>query len=214
MILDKCSYTEKEWIYGEHTVICVGRYVEVKQHDIAIKAFSRVVEQIEDAKLIICGEGPKQQYLESLIRSLNLQNKVFLLGFQNDITYYYEHSKVFLLTSSSESFGNVILEAMATGLPVISLNTPGGPTEILGGSNEIADETEYARYGIITPLLYSNKGIKVAEQEKNLGNVVAELLMNEKMRDHYVAMSKKRAKCYEYKKIMKRWDRLIGSEVT
>lgn len=212
VIVEKASYTEKEWIYGEHTVVCVGRYVEVKQQDIAIKAFSRVAERVEDAKLIICGEGPQKQYLEKLIKTLHLQDKVYLLGFQSDITYYYEHAKVFLLTSDNESFGNVILEAMAAGLPVISLNSPGGPPEILGCKKKIVTEAEYARYGIIAPLLHSNKGIKVTAQEKELGNVVAELLIDEELRHHYVAMSKKRAQHYSHEKIMKKWDQLIGEE--
>ena len=208
--LDKASYTEKEWLYGDHTVICVGRHVEVKQQDIAIKAFSRVAERIEDAKLVICGEGPQKHYLEKLIKALNLQDKVYLLGFQSDITYYYENAKVFLLTSDNEAFGNVVVEAMAAGLPVISLNSPGGPPEILGCKKEIVNETEYARYGIVTPHLRSNKGIKVSEQEKELGNVVAELLIDEKLWNHYAAMSKKRAKHYSHEKIMEKWDKLIG----
>lgn len=212
VILDKAAYTEKEWSYGGHTVICVGRYVEVKQQDIAIKAFSRVAERIEDAKLIICGEGSQKSHLEKLIKALNLQDKVYLLGFQSDITYYYEHAKVFLLTSDNEAFGNVVVEAMAAGLPVVSLNAPGGPPEILGCKKEKVNEAEYARYGIVTPHLRSNKGFKVTGQEKELGNVVAELLIDEKLWNHYSAMSKKRAQHYSHEKIMKKWDKLIGDE--
>ena len=203
VILDKVSYTKKEWEYGNHTVICVGRHIECKQQDIAIKAFSRVAELVEDAKLIICGEGPQKQYLEKLIKALRLQDKVYLLGFQDDITYYYEHAKVFLLTSDNEAFGNVVVEAMAAGLPVISLNSPGGPPEILGCKKTIVNETEYARYGIITPRLQSSKGIKATDQEKELGNIVADLLINEKLRKHYSDMAKKRVKHYNYKRIMK-----------
>lgn len=209
VILDKVSYTKKEWEYGNHTVICVGRHIECKQQDIAIKAFSRVAELVEDAKLIICGEGPQKQYLEKLIKALRLQDKVYLLGFQDDITYYYEHAKVFLLTSDNEAFGNVVVEAMAAGLPVISLNSPGGPPEILGCKKTIVNETEYARYGIITPRLQSSKGIKATDQEKELGNIVADLLINEKLRKHYSDMAKKRVKHYNYKRIMKLWDKLI-----
>lgn len=212
VILNKTSYTLREWPYGDHTVICVGRHVEVKQQDIAIKAFSRVAELVEDAKLIICGEGPQKQYLEKVVKALHLQDKVYLPGFQDDISYYYEHSKVFLLTSDNESFGNVILEAMTAGLPVVSLNSPGGPPEILGCEKKIVNKTEYARYGIVTPHLHSNKGIKVTQQEIELGNTVARLLMDEDLRIHYAAMSKKRAKHYDHKKIMKKWDKLIGTE--
>ena len=212
VILHNASYTDREWEYGNHTVICVGRHVEFKQQDIAIKAFSRVAELVEDAKLIICGEGPQKRYLEKLIKALHLQDKVYLLGFQSDITYYYEHSKVFLLTSDNEPFGNVVVEAMAAGVPVISLNSPGGPPEILDCKKEITNEVEYARYGILTPHLQSNKGMQVTEQEKELGNVVAKLLTDEKLRNHYVAMSKKRAKYYSHEKIMKQWDKLIGVE--
>lgn len=207
--LDKAGYMEKEWQYGDHAVICVGRHVEVKQQDIAIKAFSRVAELMEDARLIICGEGPQKPYLEKLIRALGLQNKVYLLGFQSDITYYYEHAKVFLLTSDNEAFGNVVVEAMAAGLPVVSLDSPGGPPEILGCKKEKVNATEYAGYGIITPHLRSNKGFKVTEQEKDLGNVVAQLLKDEKLWNHYSAMSKKRAQYYSHEKIMKKWDKLI-----
>lgn len=210
VILEKTDHAEKEWPYGEHTVICVGRYVEVKQQDIAIKAFSRVAERVADAKMIICGEGSQKRYLENLIKALHLQKKIYLLGFQSDITYFYEHAKVFLLTSANEAFGNVIVEAMAAGLPVISFNAPGGPLEILGCKNKVVDKTEYAEYGIVTPLMYSNKGIMVTEQEKKLGDVVADLLIDERMRNHYTTRSKIRAKHYAYKKIMKKWDVLIG----
>lgn len=209
VIIDKVSYSEREWLYGNCTVICVGRHVEVKQQDIAIKAFSRVAELIEDARLIICGEGPQKPYLEKLVKALGLQNKVYLLGFQSDITYYYEHAKVFLLTSDNESFGNVILEAMAAGLPVVSLDSPGGPPEILGCKKEKVNATEYAGYGIITPHLRSNEGFRVTEQEKELGNIVAQLLKDEKLWNHYSAMSKKRAQYYSHEKIMKKWDKLV-----
>lgn len=212
VILDKASYRKKEWAYGDHAVICVGRHIECKQQDIAIKAFSRVAELVDDAKLIICGEGPQKRYLEKLIKALHLQDKIYLLGFQDDITYYYEHAKVFLLTSDNEAFGNVIVEAMATGLPVISLNSPGGPPEILGCKKKEVHKTEYARYGIVTPHLHSSKGITVTDQEKELGNVVAEVLIDEELRKHYSVMSKKRAKYYNYEKIMKMWDKLIETK--
>lgn len=210
VILDRTSYTNQEWIYGDHTVICVGRHMEVKQQDIAIKAFSRTVEQVEDAKMIICGEGPQKQYLEKLIKALHLQDKVYLLGFQRDITYYYEHAKVFLLTSSNESFGNVILEAMAEGLPVISLNSPGGPPEILGCKKKMLSTVEYAEYGIVTPLLHSHNGMRATRQERELGDIIAEVLVDNSLRSHYAKMSKKRVKHYDYEKIMKKWDELIG----
>lgn len=209
VIIETTDHSEKEWAYGEHTVLCVGRYVEVKQQDIAIKAFSRVVERVADAKMIICGEGPQKRYLENLIKKLHLQEKVYLLGFQNDIAFFYEHAKVFLLTSANEAFGNVIVEAMAAGLPIISFNAPGGPLEILGCKNKVVDKTEYAEYGIVTPLMYSNKGFTVTEQEAKLGDVIADVLMDERMLNYYTTRSKTRARHYAYKKIMKKWDVLI-----
>ncbi len=209
VIIETTDHSEKEWAYGEHTVLCVGRYVEVKQQDIAIKAFSRVVERVADAKMIICGEGPQKRYLENLIKKLHLQEKVYLLGFQNDIAFFYEHAKVFLLTSANEAFGNVIVEAMAAGLPIISFNAPGGPPEILGCKNKVVDKTEYAEYGIVTPLMYSNKGFTVTEQEAKLGDVIADVLMDERMLNYYTTRSKTRARHYAYKKIMKKWDVLI-----
>lgn len=210
IVPDKTSYSEQKWMYGDHAVICVGRHVEVKQQDIAIKAFSRAAQLVEDAKLIICGEGPQKRNLEKLIKALHLQDKVYLLGFQSDITYFYEHAKVFLMTSANESFGNVILEAMGAGLPVVSLNSPGGPPEILGCKKKIINETEYARYGIITPLLHSNEEITVTEQEKELGNVVARLLEDDKLRNYYATMSKRRVQHYSQEKIMRKWNKLIG----
>ena len=209
-ILDRRSKTDRPWIYGDKTIICVGRLEDIKQHDIAIRAFSTVAEQVKEARMLILGEGPRKRYLESLIRKLCLQDKVFLLGFQKDITYFLENSRVFLMTSKTEGFPNGMIEAMAAGLPVVSIASSGAPQEILGCMQQAVDRAVMARYGIVTPFLISSESTDVREGERILGNAVLKMLEDDSLCQHYVEMSKKRTRHYAYEKIMRKWDNLIG----
>ena len=76
------------------------------------------------------GEGPDRPTLEAEVARLKLQERVSLPGYVPEPWPYYEQAKCFVLTSSYKSFGNVIVEALAYGLPVISTNCS-GPQEIL-----------------------------------------------------------------------------------
>lgn len=209
-IVDRRSNTNKPWIYGDKTVICVGRLEDVKQQDIAIRAFSIVVEQVKEARMLILGEGPRKRYLESLIRKMRLQDKVCLLGFQKDVTYFLEHSRVFLMTSKTEGFPNGMIEAMAAGLPVVSIASSGAPQEILGCMKQAEDRAIMARYGIVTPFLLGCDSTDIREKERILGNAMIKMLEDDSLCQHYAEMSNKRVRHYAYEKIMRKWDNLIG----
>ena len=143
------------WQYGDKTIICIGRLEDVKQHNIAIRAFSTVIKKIPTAKLIILGTGQTKGKLKALIKKMNLENSVFLLGFKENINYFLQNSKVFLMTSKTEGFPNSMLEAMSLGIPVVSIDSPGAPREILkvsGSGNDI----QYGEFGIITPYINHN----------------------------------------------------------
>ncbi|HHX87771.1 MAG TPA: glycosyltransferase, partial [Firmicutes bacterium] len=94
------------------------------------------------ARLIILGEGPQREALEQLIHSLGLGDQVQLPGFVNNPYRYMAQAAVFVLSSRREGFGNVLVEALAAGAPVVSTDCPGGPAEIL----------EQGRYGRLVPV--------------------------------------------------------------
>jgi glycosyltransferase involved in cell wall biosynthesis len=95
-----------------------------------IKAFALLPKDI-NAKLVILGDGSLRTVLEALIFEHKLEERVILPGFTLDPYPWYRSADLFVLSSRFEGFGNVIVEALECGLPVISTNCPGGPAEIL-----------------------------------------------------------------------------------
>lgn len=113
-------------------VLGVGRLNQVKDFANLIKAFA-IVKQKQPAYLVILGEGEERPRLEALIKELNLESDVLLPGFVDNPYAYMARASVFVLSSVSEGFGNVLVEAMACGTTVVSTDCSGGPREILEG---------------------------------------------------------------------------------
>jgi glycosyltransferase involved in cell wall biosynthesis len=111
--------------------VAAGRLVEVKAFDLLIEAFARLRKRHPGAHLLLLGEGPERPRLEALVESLGQRAHVRLIGFRPRLVDYLRHATAFVLTSRWEGFGNVLVEAMAAGAPVISVDCPVGPRAIL-----------------------------------------------------------------------------------
>jgi exopolysaccharide biosynthesis WecB/TagA/CpsF family protein len=120
-------------------VLTVGRLSAEKNFALLLDAFVLLRERIGSVRLVIIGEGPERADLQARIERANLSDCVRLLGQRSQVLAYMRRSAVFALTSSFEGFGNVLVEAMAAGIPVVSTDCPVGPSEIL----------ENGRYGML-----------------------------------------------------------------
>jgi len=125
----------------DHHILSVGALKAQKDHITLIKAFALLPAKI-NAKLTILGEGSLRFELEALVVQLGLQSRVALPGFAVFPYPWYRSADLFVLSSSWEGFGNVIVEALECGVPVVSTNCPSGPAEIL----------EDGRYGKMVPI--------------------------------------------------------------
>ncbi len=115
----------------EKILLAVGRLVKNKNWGDVIDAFPLVKKRFPMAKLIILGEGPERDNLKNKIVKLGLSNSVFLEGFVRDPTSYYSKAHVLVHTSLWEGFGNVLVEAMSCGTPVVAYDCIGAIREVL-----------------------------------------------------------------------------------
>ena len=110
-------------------VMSAGRHAPQKGFDTLLRAFSRLEDP--NTRLVLLGEGNETESLRKLAIELEIEDRVDFLGFVDNPFKYMASADVFVLSSWYEGFGNVLIEAMATGCPVVSTDCPSGPSEIL-----------------------------------------------------------------------------------
>jgi glycosyltransferase involved in cell wall biosynthesis len=120
--------TAEELAGREDVILAVGRLVAEKDFTTLLRAFARLNRP--NARLIILGKGPQQAKLEAEVIRLGIGDRVEMPGYSREPWNHYARAKCFVSSSSSEPFGNVVVEAMAYGLPVVATACD-GPQEIL-----------------------------------------------------------------------------------
>jgi glycosyltransferase involved in cell wall biosynthesis len=113
----------------------VGRLSGEKGFDVLIRSTHALVSRGLDVRLVVVGEGSERANLERLIRELNLTDRVRLAGWQPDVRGHFEAMDVFALSSLREGLPNVLLEAMALEVPVVSTRVNGVPRLVQDGRN-------------------------------------------------------------------------------
>jgi glycosyltransferase involved in cell wall biosynthesis len=116
--------TRRELGLSEHHLLIgnFGRYHPIKDHDLLLRAFATIVNNFAEARLLLVGSGMTEGNPEllRLIRVLGITDKVLLLGPRNDMARMYNALDLYVLSSKSESFPNVLGEASACGVPSIT----------------------------------------------------------------------------------------------
>lgn len=120
------------WLASDQppVIMGVGRLEKQKDFVTLIQAFAQV-RQHHSVRLMILGEGTERFHLEHLIQELGIGVDTALVGFQENPYAYLSQAAVCVLSSAWEGFGNVLVEAMAAGTPVVSTDCESGPAEIL-----------------------------------------------------------------------------------
>ena len=171
-------------------LISVGRIIPLKRNKDLIDAFLILQKEDEELELIFLGDGFLKNELIKYCNNIGISKKVHFIGNVENTFYYLNKSNLFILNSETEGFPNVLVEAMAVGLPVISSDCKSGPTEIL--DNE--------KYGLLYPVGDVNKLIKKIQYY---------LYNNELNLKEIKALNLKRADDFNLKIIMKKYTEII-----
>ena len=130
-------------------IISVGRLYPQKNQEMMIRAFAKISDDFPDWQLVIYGEGPLRAELEFLISSFKLQDRVLLPGRTENVIDELRKSKIFCMSSDYEGMSNSMIEAICTGLPVISTKVSGTEDLVKDGENgflmDIRDEISLSR---------------------------------------------------------------------
>ena len=166
-----CSRTEKRSQLGisddDILLLSVGELEKRKNHELTIKALSKI--ENTNVKCVICGIGSLENKLKDLVASFGLENRVVFLGYRKDIPEIMLASDIYAHPSFREGLGIASLEAMASGLPLLTSNTRGISDYIENGVNGfMCDPYDVESYAKNLEELASDENLRKRISEKNL----------------------------------------------
>lgn len=170
-------------------LVAMGRLTHQKGFDLLLTAFAEIAGQYPDWQLLILGEGELRSELEELKEQLKLGDCVCLPGLISNPFPLLARAELFVLSSRYEGFGNVIIEAMACGCPVVATDCPSGPREII-------------RHGI--------DGLLVRDRDRNsLAQAMASLMKDKHQRQQFAKEAKKGLNKFYPETIISQWESLF-----
>ena len=176
-----------------HSVVAMGRMGREKGFDLLLKAFARCAERHPEWSLRLVGEGTERERLRTLADELGIERKVKLCPVTKEPEKALRESDLFVLPSRYEGFPNVLLEAMASGLPVISFDCPSGPREIIRDGID----------GILVP----------AEDIEALASAMERLMETEEERRRLAVRAIEVRERFEISRVMGMWRSVLDEAV-
>lgn len=184
------SYVLNPVIRDNKRIICAGRLTQTKRFDRVIDAFSMMADKYPEWVVDIFGEGDLHEQLQKQIAERGLTGRMNIIPPTRDIYAEYQNSSFFVLGSDYESFGLVLVEAMACGIPVVSVNCPFGPAEIINDG--------------VTGLLSGNT-------PKDLSDKMEWMITHEAERREMGRQAHQAAARYQQDVVMKEWEEVYRS---
>jgi glycosyltransferase involved in cell wall biosynthesis len=180
---------------GSKVIVTSGRLEKEKNTAFLLKVFPGLRKR-EQIKLMIVGDGRERKALEKLSRELNISDDVIFTGYQNNPYKYIKRADIFVHTCLFEGFANVIIEAMACGVPVISVDCPYGPRDIV----------QHGKNGLL---------VKMGDEE-TLRDTILRLLHDRQLRNSLAVSGLERALDFSVHKMVRRYEsffnRVQGSQ--
>ena len=173
-------------------IISVGRLYPQKDQKTMIEAFAKVNEKHPDWKLVIYGEGPEREALESLVERLKVKDKVILPGRSENIIDELKKSKIFCLSSIYEGMSNALVEAICVGLPIVTTKVSGTEELIKNGEN-----------GFI---------VNIGDKD-SMAKALTKIIEDENLQNQFAEKNKAQAIKFETNTIVNQWEDLVNSVV-
>lgn len=213
----------KELFTKNDVLLIAARLSEQKGHKYFFKIFSKFIKNRKSTKLVLFGDGELRNEIINLSKKLNLKTysifdnhvysdnyDVYFLGFNKNPYKYMKNSKLFIMSSIWEGFGNTLVESMACETVVVSTDCKSGPKEIIS-PNEKDDilKSHFGEFGVLLPKFDDIENINYQEWNITLND----LLSNDILYKKYQVIGIKRAKDFDTSIIMNQWKNLIESEL-
>lgn len=176
---------------SRRVVLAVGRFSEEKGFEKLLTAFGSLVSRFNDWDLVIVGEGPRRESLETQRNELGLMGRVHYPGRVGNLCDWYARADLYVLSSRFEGFPNTLLEAMAHGLPAVSFDCETGPADII-------------RDGVDGYLVPPSDGVL------GLARAMEFLMQNEDIRQRMGQEAIAVRERFSLQRIMAEWDEVLG----
>tara|TARA_A100001037_G_scaffold136417_1_gene123545 strand:+ start:16294 stop:17475 length:1182 start_codon:yes stop_codon:yes gene_type:complete len=155
--------------YDSNLIGIVGRMVPIKNHKLFIEAASQIIAKKENTYFLIVGDGPLRKSIENLTYKLNINKNTFFTGWRNDLPLIYASLDILVCSSDNEGTSVSVIEAMASGCPVVTTSVGGHPDIIDEGNNGYLIEpqnTDTLANKILEILNNPNKSLRLGENAR------------------------------------------------
>jgi glycosyltransferase involved in cell wall biosynthesis len=176
-----------------YDVISIGNLITIKHHETVLRAVAEVRKKYPDIKCCIVGTGPNRISLEKSAGALGITRNVDFAGFQQNVPFYYNSSRIFVHASETEGFPNVFLEAMMCGLPCIV--------------SDCGDIVDIARDG------YNSLVVKSFDDYQGFANAITLLLENEELYRHISANALKTVEPLSLENTTRVWKTILTEKL-
>lgn len=169
-------------------LLAIGRLESQKGFDVLLQSFAMVAAKVEDARLTIVGKGSKLAELQSLARTLGIEERVTFAGATKNVDSYLSNAGIFVSSSRYEGFPNALCEAMAMGLAVVTTDCPGAVVDI------VVDSVN----GFLTPV----------DDPQALADRISQLLLEPELQTKLGANAAGVSQTYSVESVVTRWEGL------